>query len=128
MKAAPLFDNGDQRAYTESERYSPPGRASAPWGRVETVENGYSPADGAVFAAVWENGAVVETYPSSPDCWSGERLLVTLGKPSSTFGSGSGGKTSHSIRDDYDNPEDLYEDNRDWYDDEDEAYEEWEND
>ncbi len=81
---------------------------------------------GAVFTAVCENGTVVEAYPTSPKCWSGERLLVTLGKPKSTFGSGE--KTSHSIRDDYDNPEDLYEDNRDWYDDEDEAYEEWEND
>lgn len=81
---------------------------------------------GAVFTAVCENGTVVETYPSSPDCWNGERLLVALGEPRSTFGSGR--KTSHSIRDDYDNPEDLYEDNRDWYDDEDEAYEEWEND
>lgn len=79
-----------------------------------------------VFTAVCENGTVVEAYPSSPQCWSGERLLVTLGKPKSTFGSGE--KTSHSIRDDYDNPEDLYEDNPDWYDDEDEAYEEWEND
>ena len=34
---------------------------------------------------------------------------------------------SGSIRDDYDNPEDLFEDNRDWYDDEDEAWDEWEN-
>ena len=34
---------------------------------------------------------------------------------------------SGSIRDDYDNPEDLYEDNPDWYDDEDEAWDEWEN-
>ncbi len=79
-----------------------------------------------VFTAVCENGTVVRAYPSSPQCWSGERLLVPLGEPKSTFGSGE--KTSHSIRDDYDNPEDLYEDNPDWYDDEDEAYEEWEND
>jgi hypothetical protein len=41
-----------------------------------------------------------------------------------TFHSGG---SSGSIRDDYDNPEDLYEDNRDWYDDEDEAWDEWEN-
>ena len=42
--------------------------------------------------------------------------------PPSTSSSNSG-----SIRDDYDNPEDLFEDNRDWYDDEDEAWDEWEN-
>ena len=39
----------------------------------------------------------------------------------------SGGSNSGSIRDDYDNPEDLWEDNRDWYDDEEEAWDEWEN-
>ena len=30
-----------------------------------------------------------------------------------------------SIRDDYDNPEDLWEENQDWYEDEDEAWDEW---
>ncbi len=94
--------------------------------RERVVYKWFREGGGAVFTAVCENGTVVEAYPSSPECWNGERLLVALGKPRSTFG--SGGKTSHSIRDDYDNPEDLYEDNRDWYDDEDEAYEEWEND
>ena len=44
-----------------------------------------------------------------------------------TFHYGSGGNDSGSIRDDYDNPEDLWEDNRDWYEDEDEAWDEWEN-
>ena len=39
----------------------------------------------------------------------------------------SGGSNSGSIRDDYDNPEDLWEDNQDWYEDEDEAWDEWEN-
>ena len=38
-----------------------------------------------------------------------------------------GGSNSGSIRDDYDNPEDLWEDNQDWYEDEDEAWDEWEN-
>ena len=42
-----------------------------------------------------------------------------------TFNYGSGSNTSGSIRDDYDNPEDLWEDNRDWYEDEDEAWDEW---
>lgn len=40
---------------------------------------------------------------------------------------GNGDNNSGSIRDDYDNPEDLWEDNQDWYEDEDEAWDEWEN-
>ena len=39
----------------------------------------------------------------------------------------AGGSNSGSLRDDYDNPEDLWEDNQDWYEDEDEAWDEWEN-
>ena len=54
-----------------------------------------------------------------------------IGRPNSapawTPPSTSSSSNSSSIRDDYDNPEDLYEDNRDWYDDEDEAWDEWEN-
>ena len=54
-----------------------------------------------------------------------------IGRPNSaspwTPPSTSGGNNSGSIRDDYDNPEDLWEDNPDWYDDEDEAWDEWEN-
>ena len=42
-----------------------------------------------------------------------------------TFHYGNGGNDSGSIRDDYDNPEDLWEDNPDWYEDEDEAWDEW---
>ena len=42
-----------------------------------------------------------------------------------TFHYGNGGNDSGSIRDDYDNPEDLWEDNQDWYEDEDEAWDEW---
>ena len=52
-----------------------------------------------------------------------------IGRPNSTPAwtppSTSGGNNSGSIRDDYDNPEDLWEDNRDWYEDEDEAWDEW---
>ena len=40
---------------------------------------------------------------------------------------GNGDNNSGSIRDDYDNPEDLWEDNQDWYEDEDEAWDESEN-
>ena len=54
-----------------------------------------------------------------------------IGRPNSappwTPPSTSGGNNSGSIRDDYDNPEDLWEDNQDWYEDEDEAWDEWEN-
>ena len=44
-----------------------------------------------------------------------------------TFHYGNGDNNSGSVRDDYDNPEDLWEDNPDWYEDEDEAWDEWEN-
>ena len=37
----------------------------------------------------------------------------------------SGGRNSGSLRDEYDSPEDLWEENRDWYEDEDEAWDEW---
>ena len=54
-----------------------------------------------------------------------------IGRPNSapawTPPSTSDGSNSGSIRDDYDNPEDLWEDNQDWYEDEDEAWDEWEN-
>ena len=49
------------------------------------------------------------------------------GNNGQTFNYGNGGSNSGSIRDDYDNPEDLWEDNPDWYEDEDEAWDEWEN-
>lgn len=76
-----------------------------------------------IFTAVCQDGKVIETQKID-GYWSGNTLLVPVVKPDipTTFHSGSSG----SIRDDYDNPEDLYEDNRDWYDDEDEAWDEWE--
>ena len=49
------------------------------------------------------------------------------GNKGQTFHYGDGGSNSGSVRDDYDNPEDLWEDNQDWYEDEDEAWDEWEN-
>ena len=42
-----------------------------------------------------------------------------------TFNYGNGGSNSGSLRDEYDSPEDLWEENRDWYEDEDEAWDEW---
>ena len=47
------------------------------------------------------------------------------GNQGQNFHYGNGSNTSGSLRDDYDNPEDLWEDNRDWYEDEDEAWDEW---
>ena len=78
-----------------------------------------------IFTAVCQDGKVIETQKID-GYWSGNTLLVPVVKPdiSTTFHSGG---SSGSIWDDYDNPEDLYEDNRDWYDDEDEAWDEWEN-
>ena len=77
-----------------------------------------------IFTAVCQDGKVIETQKND-GYWSGNTLLVPVVKPDlpTTFHSGSSG----SVREDYDNPEDLYEDNRDWYDDEDETWDEWEN-
>ena len=56
----------------------------------------------------------------------------SLGRPNSAPAwippSTSSGSNSGSIRDEYDDPEDLYEDNPWNYEDEDEAWAEWEND
>ena len=78
-----------------------------------------------IFTAVCQDGKVIETQKND-GYWSGNTLLVPVVKPDipTTFHSGG---SSGSVREDYDNPEDLYEDNRDWYDDEDEAWDEWEN-
>ncbi len=47
------------------------------------------------------------------------------GNKGQTFNYGNGGSNSGSLRDEYDSPEDLWEDNQDWYEDEDEAWDEW---
>ena len=69
--------------------------------------------------------------------WNGDELLVSVVKPDipTTFNSGGTSKSDPSLgpgatglRDEYDSPEDLYEDNPDDYEDEDEAWDEWEND
>ena len=76
-----------------------------------------------IFTAVCQDGKVIETQKID-GYWNGNALLVPVVKPDipTTFHSGSSG----SVREDYDSPEDLYEDNPDWYDDEDEAWDEWE--
>ena len=47
------------------------------------------------------------------------------GNQGQTFNYGNGSNTSGSLRDEYDNPEDLWEENQDWYEDEDEAWDDW---
>lgn len=87
-----------------------------------------------VFTAVCQDGKVIDTQKAS-GYWSGNELLVTIVKPDipTTFDSGSTSKSESSVgsgstglRDEYDNPEDLYEDNPGDYEDEDEAWDEWE--
>lgn len=82
-----------------------------------------------VFKAFCYQGKVltVEKLGGS-DYWDGDTFINRQRpKPSRFFGGGSGGGNgSHSLRDDYDDPEDLYEDGG--YDDLDEAWDEWEDD
>ena len=86
-----------------------------------------------VFTAICQDGKVVETQKVN-GYWSGNELLAAVVKPEipTTFNSDSTSKSDSSVGpgsaglcDEYDNPEDLYEDNPDWFEDEDEA---WEND
>ena len=84
-----------------------------------------------VFEAFCYQGKVltVEKLGGS-DYWDGDTFINRQRpKPSRFSGSGGssgGGNGSHSLRDDYDDPEDLYEDGG--YDDLDEAWDEWEDD
>ena len=85
-----------------------------------------------VFQACCRDRVVTSVQKFNEDsCWSGDKLLVKLGpfKPKTIhYGGGSskddGAGGGHSLRDDYDSPEDLYEDGG--YDDLDEAWDEWE--
>lgn len=71
-------------------------------------------------------------------CFKGKRyeeyMLISFSyydySVSNSFGHNSTSDNSSdnggsSVRDDYDNPEDLWEENQDWYEDEDEAWDEW---
>ena len=80
-----------------------------------------------IFTAVCQDGKVIETQKND-GYWSGNTLLVPVVKPDipTTFHSGGTNHGSNGLRDEYDNPEDLYEDNPDWFEDEDEAWDEWE--
>lgn len=114
-------------------------------GNVQTVISmtytWYTADRKAIFTVTCEDGKVVETQAlGGNDCWDGNKLLVSVIKPESlplqTFNSGSSsskkdsslGPGSTGLRDEYDSPEDLYEDNPWDYEDEDEAWDAWEND
>lgn len=71
-------------------------------------------------------------------CFKGKRyeeyMLISFSyydySVSNSFGHNSTSDNSSdnggsSVRDDYDNPEDLWEENQDWYEDEEEAWDEW---
>lgn len=92
----------------------------------------YNTDGNMVFKACCRDGVVTSVEKFLKDsCWSGDKLLVKLGpfKPKTFhYGGGSskddGAGGGHSLRDEYDSPEDLFEDGG--YDDLDEAWDEWE--
>lgn len=86
-----------------------------------------------VFVATTENEEVLTAEQRNLEYWSGMALKGTIYhqpeyKPSTPSQNQTGGTNhgSNGLRDEYDNPEDLYEDNPDWFEDEDEALDEWE--
>ena len=88
-----------------------------------------------VFVATTENEEVLTAEQRNLEYWNDMALKGTIYhqpeyKPSTPFQNQTGGTNhgSNGLRDEYDNPEDLYEDNPDWFEDEDEAWDEWEND
>ena len=88
-----------------------------------------------VFVVTAENEEVLTAEQRNLEYWSGMALKGTIYhqpeyKPSTPSQNQTGGTNhgSNGLRDEYDNPEDLYEDNPDWFEDEDEAWDEWEND
>ena len=86
-----------------------------------------------VFVVTTENEEVLTAEQRNLEYWSGMALKGTIYhqpeyKPSTPSQNQTGGTNhgSNGLRDEYDNPEDLYEDNPDWFEDEDEAWDEWE--
>ena len=86
-----------------------------------------------VFVATTENEEVLTAEQRNLEYWNDMALKGTIYhqpvyKPSTPFQNQTGGTNhgSNGLRDEYDNPEDLYEDNPDWFEDEDEAWDEWE--
>ena len=87
-----------------------------------------------VFVATTENEEVLTAEQRNLEYWNDMALKGTIYhqpeyKPSTPSQNQTGGmnRGSNGLRDEYDNPEDLYEDNPDWFEDEDEAWDEWEN-
>ena len=88
-----------------------------------------------VFVATTENEEVLTAEQRNLEYWNDMALKGTIYhqpeyKPSTPFQNQTGGTNhgSNGLRDEYDNPEDLYEDNPDWFEDENEAWDAWEND
>ena len=86
-----------------------------------------------IFVATTENEEVLTAEQRNLEYWSDMALKGTIYhqpeyKPSTPSQNQTGGTNhgSNGLRDEYDNPEDLYEDNPDWFEDEDEAWDEWE--
>ena len=88
-----------------------------------------------VFVVTTKNEEVLTAEQRNLEYWSGMALKGTIYhqpeyKPSTPSQNQTGGTNhgSNGLRDEYDNPEDLYEDNPDWFEDADEAWAAWEND
>lgn len=96
----------------------------------ENVYEWYGPSGEWVFRVFCRYGVVTDARKWNEDtCWNGDRLLVKIAKtiPTDTgtaddrdTGAGSG----PSLRQDYSDPEDLYEEDG-TYEDPDEAWDEW---
>ena len=86
-----------------------------------------------VFVVTTKNEEVLTAEQQNLEYWNDMALKGTIyhqpeHKPSTPSQNQTGGTNhgSNGLRDEYDNPEDLYEDNPDWFEDEDEAWDEWE--
>ena len=86
-----------------------------------------------VFVVTTKNEEVLTAEQRNLEYWNDMALKGTIYhrpeyKPSTPSQNQTGGTNhgSNGLHDEYDNPEDLYEDNPDWFEDEDEAWDEWE--
>ena len=80
-----------------------------------------------IFTAICLNGYVSEVQEES-GYWQDHTLLVPVVKPDTHATYYYDDDDSSSLRDEYDSPEDLYEENPDDYEDLDDAWDAWEND
>ena len=98
---------------------------------VRQIRGGLNPTPEHV--ATTETEEVLTSEQRNQEYWNDMALKGTIYhqpgyKPSTPSQNQTGGMNhgSNGLRDEYDNPEDLYEDNPDWFEDEDEAWDEWE--